>query len=651
MPSKPPVPTLARFVLQILILALLVPLPLRAQEEPDDGRTLHWREIAVAARLDAEGRLHVRERQAMVFDGAWNGGEREFDLRLGQQLRLNGLTRIEPATGARTPLTPGGLERIDEWDWTDDETLRWRSRLESDPPFRNQEIVYELDYTLWPVLVPAADGGYLLRHDFAFADRAGVIEHFEVDLALDAAWAAPGSRRIREAADGLAPGRGYTVTLPLRYMRAGEPAAVPEGAPGWVRALVASAALLVPLLVFLGLRRRSRELDRIAPLTEPEVIDQGWLESHLFRYPAEIVGTAWDSSVGQAEVAALLARLVAEGKLASRVETDGGKPVLHLERVAALGQFAEHERKLLEGLFFDGGEQTDTEAIRRHYKSKGFDPASRIRKELSARLETLSGPGRVKRTWAPAAGVMIAGAVMLFLPGPPGNIRIAVLGLLLSAVAAMFALAFAATLARRVTYRTGPVVGVMLPLLVLALLLALLAAGGLEGEGALAFFRPGASLLGGLLVVLSGVGLLAVALSQPSETAERLAFRRRLVSARQFFERELGRPEPRLQDTWFPYLLAFGLGPHIDRWFRAFGGRDNVHVASPGLVAAGAKASGQSGSAWTGGGPQFGGGSFGGGGAGGTWSVAAAGMAAGVSSPSSGGGGASSSGGGGGGGW
>ena len=103
-------------------------------------------------------------------------------------------------------------------------------------------------------------------------------------------------------------------------------------------------------------------------------------------------------------------------------------------------------------------------------------------------------------------------------------------------------------------------------------------------------------------------------------------------------------------------LLAFGLGPHIDRWFRSFAAPDAVRASHPGVIAA-AAATGSSGgsSGWSGGGPQFGGGSWGGGGAGGSWSVAAAGLAAGVSAPSSsgsgGGGGGGSSGGGGGGGW
>jgi hypothetical protein len=38
----------------------------------------------VRAILDADGRLHVTESQAMVFTGDWNGGERIFRVSPGQ---------------------------------------------------------------------------------------------------------------------------------------------------------------------------------------------------------------------------------------------------------------------------------------------------------------------------------------------------------------------------------------------------------------------------------------------------------------------------------------------------------------------------------------------------------------------------------------
>ncbi len=120
-------------------------------------RTLSWRELAVTARLDADGRLHVRERHAMVFSGDWNGGERVFALRLGQTLRLEKVSRIDPATGEVRTLEKGDLDELDRYGWRDD-NLRWRSRLPDDPPFEDTEIDYELEYVMSNVL-QAGDGG------------------------------------------------------------------------------------------------------------------------------------------------------------------------------------------------------------------------------------------------------------------------------------------------------------------------------------------------------------------------------------------------------------------------------------------------------------------------------------------------------------
>jgi hypothetical protein len=56
----------------VLLLLALLPGAAGAQE-----KTLHWSELAVRARLDHAGVLHVEERHAMVFTGDWNG-ERSF---------------------------------------------------------------------------------------------------------------------------------------------------------------------------------------------------------------------------------------------------------------------------------------------------------------------------------------------------------------------------------------------------------------------------------------------------------------------------------------------------------------------------------------------------------------------------------------------
>ena len=98
------------------------------------GRELHWREIAVEARLAADGSLHVTELQQMVFTGDWNGGERIFRTFLGQSIEMDRIVRID-ASGASRELQRGDLDDVDRWNWKGSNTVRWRSRAPSDPEF------------------------------------------------------------------------------------------------------------------------------------------------------------------------------------------------------------------------------------------------------------------------------------------------------------------------------------------------------------------------------------------------------------------------------------------------------------------------------------------------------------------------------------
>lgn len=142
---------------------------------------------------------------------------------------------------------------------------------------------------------------------------------------------------------------------------------------------------------------------------------------------------------------------------------------------------------------------------------------------------------------------------------------------------------------------------------------------------------------------------LALDLMKIRDVSAVIAVRHRVLAVRSFFRQQLRLPQPALRDEWFPYLLAFGLGRHADRWFRAFGSATSTAHAGTSSWSSGSSGSASS-SSWTGGG-----GAFGGAGATGSWAVAAASVSAGVSAPGSGGsgggGGGSSSGGGGGGGW
>jgi uncharacterized membrane protein YgcG len=624
----------------------------------DGTRTLHWRRIEVDARLDAAGRLRVIERQAMVFTGAWNGGERTFNLRPGQRLDLNGITRID-ADGSARPLQRGDLDSVDEFDWTNSKTLRWRSRLPADPPFDNQQIIYQLDYTLSNILV--ADGeAYQLDHDFAFPDRVGIIENFSLAFAAADAWKSSTPLPLRLQRTNIPPGSSVVVTIPLQYTGAGQPAGVARGMPLATRVVL---ALLLIGVIGSMLRRffaEEQARGRFEPLTPPAAVDQAWLRRHVFSMPPEVVGAAWDNTTSAPEVAAMIARMVLEGKLASRVESKRWKDILHLELKVPRDVLSYDELKLVNALFDSGHDQTDTDRIKSRYSKSGFDPAKLIGAGIKKQINALVPSRQAGIDWG---RVMVNVVVVLLV------IVMSVAALRLAAgsvvATAPFIVLFLALIAlghasmyradvvdtkRKARLMTGFLLLAAAP--ILALTLGLLESGAaLSLTPLIAPANVGLSLVIVLIVMFLGLAFLVLRAARTREDPERLELRRTLAAGRAFFVRELRKPQPKLDDAWFPYLLAFGLGKHIDKWFRAFGAEHTTLSSASGM----AVASASSGS-WSGGGAMFGGGGgFGGGGAGRTWVASVATLSAGVAAPSSSGGGGGSSGGssggGGGGGW
>lgn len=154
------------------------------------ARELYWRALTVDATLESDGTLAISERQDMVFTGDWNGGERTFRRFPGQRLTVERIVRIDPATGAERELVRGDLDAVDHWDWAGSSAVRWRSRLPDDPPFDSTPISYRLEYRLTGALQAAGGRAFRLDHDWAFADRDGVIERVEVRLRLADGWRA-----------------------------------------------------------------------------------------------------------------------------------------------------------------------------------------------------------------------------------------------------------------------------------------------------------------------------------------------------------------------------------------------------------------------------------------------------------------------------
>jgi hypothetical protein len=361
----------------------------------------------------------------------------------------------------------------------------------------------------------------------------------------------------------------------------------------------------------------------------------------------EPIAAASDNTTDASEVAAELARLVTEGRMTSQVAPGGvlKGPALHLDLLVDRDRFQGYERTLVNALFEPGEISTDTESIRRRYRKTGFNPAEKIRKPLKEMVSGLT-PGAVQPK-ASALPTLIALMVSITLLATaigrePADASVVIIGAVVTIVGYLLALIGAVVWRNRVQ-NLGP--------------------------GAAMFLMPwGLSLLALLAVIVSGVTLastmaltglttLFLALThslfhqaRSRESAERIALRRRLATARAWFVNELKQQQPRMKDEWFPYLIAFGLGKHMDRWFSAFGGTSHKHHHHYSTTSSVSVSDG----GWSGFG---GGGGFSGGGASASWAAAAGSMAAGVSAPSSsssgggGGGGGGSSGGGGGGGW
>ncbi len=487
---------------------------------------------------------------------------------------------------------------------------------------------------------------YLLDHNFGLPAADFPIRKLRVSLELDPVWKPEGAFPGVYESGVLSPRSNFTVTVPLSYTGGGSPVVSASVMTPAVRRGLLGVFAAAIVLLYLAWRRRETALGRFAPLTPPEAIDQAWLEKDLLNLAPEEAGALWDESIGAPEVAAVLARLSAERK----ISTEASGKTLSMRLLVPVSELQGYDRDLVQALFFSGRTETDTDAIKKHYKASGFDPSSKIKPGLEAKLKTHAD----FQDKSPVTGGRLT--VLLFLGGfavhayavvsdvePLGEaIGSAILHLVLFGIGAIFAWAFQKRIDRLDAWSP-------LLLWVPALLFWFAWLGVREGSRTSTIVVIGQMLL--RLAVVSGLFFIAKTRSGP----KRVARRKSLASARRYFASELSRPAPRLEDSWFPYVVAFGLTSQADKWFKAHGAAAAATGTSTwrGSSSGSSSSSSSSGGGWTGGG-----GAFGGAGASGTWAVAAGALAAGVSAPSSsssggggGGGGGGSSGGGGGGGW
>jgi uncharacterized membrane protein YgcG len=620
------------------------------------GRSLYWQNMNVDATLTDEGRLLVREEQTMVFSGDWNGGEREFFIAPGQTFSFAGISRLTES-GELLPLHQGSLKKVDDWNWASANKLRWRSRLPDDPPFSETVITYVLEYRLGHILMLQEDGSLRINHSFAFPDRTGEIQNFRLTLHFSGQWQNSQSPVIIEE-QHLAPGRSVFYTANLTHSNPGaveiyEKPLVPVSvagrtpAPGWLT--WSGGVLLLALLFYSSFTFYLHEirLQRFVKGPRQEEIDEQWLAGNVFSLPPEIVGATWDKTTDSHEVAAILARLVAEGKMTSRLEEPRlpllgwkipGAAILHLELRQPRNRFKDYERALIDGFFIDG-DVTDTRKIRQHYRKlgKAFRPAGKISYPLGRQVKKLMGATKKEdqSKWFYVVIAALAGMIIFLVNGVVHQLEIpfSIVGCVFGVIASIIGGVISYNYKSRADRLIGRSVLVhIFPLLGLVVYAGL----GLLGVSSL--------LVLGLLLFYSQQIIGLFILARTTDSPEGVAIRRELAGGREYLRNQLKRSEPSIKDDWFPYLLAFGLGPDVDKWTKQFG--DPALFHPPGSTLHTSSSSGDN--RFTGGG-----GRFGGAGASGAWAAAATAMGTGASSSSSGssGGGGSSSGGGGGGGW
>ena len=613
-------------------------------------RVLTWDSVKVSAHLDADGTLLVEEEQAMNFTGDWNGGERVFNIRPRQRLEFIDIAR-QAEGGWYVLHEDRDLDSLDDYAFTDRYTLRWRSRMPSDVPFAHRVMHYRLRYRLSGIL-QKEDDRFVLSHDFLFPDRNGAIDRFELNLALDPVWRPEGEVRETYSAENIEPGRGFVVTVPLRYSGDVAPTVLDTSRPAEI---VQATALL---LGFSGLAIalffvRERHFGRFAPV--PTGVDEAWLREHIFSQPAEVVAAAWDDEIGAAEVVALIARLESEGKLSSDVRA--GEMTLRLD--GDRDKLVGYERTLVDKLFFDNRTTTTPVAIKSHYKKQGFNPADAIRKGLAARVDEVLGPRHTTMFVGFSVFALASvGLGMFFLDwraGRGGTFTTPLIGVI-ALIMIVVAWNKGAYFQMHTNWGVTRAWRALLPsLVVVASVTAYLwyYVGPGETEMSLLFAR-------GLAALAAAILLATLAAGRSRRSRDAIAFRKKLAAGREFLIDELDKPEPALRDEWMPWLLAFGLAKHVENWTAAAEtpARSSTSHSRIGSSAGWSGASSSGSSAWTG----FSGGRSGGGGASGSWAAAAGDFAASVApagSSSSGGrsgGGSSSSsssssGGGGGGGW
>jgi len=622
------------------------------------SKELFWNNIEVDAVLKNDGSLDITEIQTFNFTGDYNGGFREFALLQGQSLDFTRLERL--SDGKWMPVVGGDINQVDRYTFEGKTLVKWRSRLVSDLPFDRTKITYKLHYKIKGEILVKAGNEYILDYDFLFPKRDGIVENYRLRLQYEDLWKPAADFQSTYSASNLQPGKSFVVKKNFFYLgndrQINARKILSETQKNTIKiSFLGFVVFLVFFFIIVEIKR-----GRLRPLPSPKIVDQAFLKKYIFDLEPEEVGALWDGQIGSAEVAAILAKHIANGNLRSEWTTRKFLGILtrkevQLELLTSLEKIKEDEDRNLLKKMFPKGKITSKEIIFKYYSThnEGFDPSNEIRKPIEkkfAGMPELSGKDVKAPYWILSPVWIIAS---LYLAGtesyyadPENFFRIYGSVILLSLVPALFVYFLSSNLRYRIESPWVILLRLGVRLLVPAVcFLSFVGLFELRFYGYIAAFLGASSFL-----------TLFTTISLTRNHRQKLDFRRNIVMARNYLKNELKKKNPNLADEAIPYLIALELAPHLDRWSKFANTTTTTESMDHGTMAASRSGASMDGS-FSGGidrGFTGGGGSFGGAGATGSWTAAAISLGAvsvSDSSSSSGDGGGSSGGGGGGGGW
>lgn len=600
------------------------------KEEPKakENKYRYWDSIIVKTKLLSDGSLLVNEDMTYVFNGSWNGGYREVKLYSSQSVRFLKLKRWDEDSGQWIELKKGNLDHVDHYEIKGGNKILWRNRTVSDPPFNNQKIRYDLEYRVnGKVLIKKKDG-YHFSYDFLFPDREGVVLLFRGELSSSDDWLYTPTDASINGLISVSPKNGSLYSLSKKPFIIEAKEVSPKdlrhidvifqftgkGQPlfrtvttYWEKFSLTIAFFGGLCLLFLGffyIEYRRGRFKKI-PVIESSP-DKPYLKEYVLNFLPEEVGAIWDGQIGAPEVSAVLARMILEKKLSSRVISERRFlifPVksLQLTLLKPRGQFSGYEKKLINGWFIKG-DITDAKTIRRYYRDRqeDFSAVEKIRDPLekNTKKHSMLKDDEIKTfDWVvPLLLSAVAFIVTVYSYINSHGTTETTLGSLTLCLLAMLSSWF--LFLRNLSFIIGTPVSIMLRLFLgvfFPLVVFLFYIESLNSE-----LLPVAAAYLWALAIFSAF----IHLSRTRNPPEKLEFRRHVLAIRNYWKKQLKTVHPDLKDEYFPYLMAMKLSSYIDHW-------NSVYASGS------ASSNGKSLSGWSGGG-----GSFGGAGAVGAWSSA-----------------------------